>query len=96
VRTTDLVGPGLSYRQVEHWIGCGYVPGVETHGSGIPLDITDEQADWIATMARLVAAGFRPERASNVLATSTTTATGYRLTNLGGGIIITFTYGRTT
>jgi hypothetical protein len=100
VRTTDLVSPDLTYRQVEHWISQGYIPGIETHGSGVPTDVTDEQADWIVTMGRLVKAGFRPARAAEIIATSVhgRGVGRWRATNLTNDpqhpTLLTFTYGR--
>lgn len=92
MRTTDLTGPGLSYRRIQHWIGHGYIPGVDPRGSGYPLDLTDEQATFIRTMAMLVLAGLTPQAASNALAQARPLWPGINLHHvpLYPGIVLTF------
>lgn len=49
---------GLTYRQLDWWIRQGYVECDDpTPGSGTARELTDDQADFVRTMADLVKIG---------------------------------------
>lgn len=58
---------GLTYRQVDHWVRCGYLQAPESHpGSGHPRTFRPEDIQVAEVMADLVAAGLLPQRASEL------------------------------
>lgn len=61
----DLLGPTLTYRQLDHWVREGYVAAVNPEpGTGRRRYWTAEEAQVVTTMAALVAAGVSPEAAT--------------------------------
>lgn len=62
--------PGLSYRQLNHWLYQGYVPGGGEllRGSGRQRVWSPEQILHIRHMAHLVGLGLRPEVAAEAAA----------------------------
>ena len=66
----DLVADiGITYRQFDHWIAKGYVPGLteQLHpGHGNVRDLTDEQVRHLRIMAALVRDGLRPDAADRL------------------------------
>lgn len=59
---------GLSYRQVDHWVRCGWlVPEGEVHpGSGRRRGFADQEVLVAGMMAHLVAAGLQPSAAAPI------------------------------
>lgn len=56
---------GVSYRQLHHWIACGYIDAVEgPDGSGSRIRLTLDEVFVVRVMGRLVDAGFAPAQAS--------------------------------
>lgn len=61
----DLLGPELTYRQLDHWVKTGYVKAVNPRlGSGRRRYWTAEEVRVVTTMATLVAAGVTPDAAA--------------------------------
>ena len=60
------VRAGISYRQLDHWIRCGYVPGVDTAGQGHPREFTAPAERRVILLGRLTRAGFTPLRAVQI------------------------------
>jgi hypothetical protein len=55
--TLDAV-PGLTYRQLDHWISCGYLPGIPARtGSGYPREIPDALIPILRLAVELTNAG---------------------------------------
>lgn len=62
---------GITYRQLDHWVSQGWVPGGNP-GSGKRRDIDAEGLTRLGALAALVHIGFRPEAAVRLLEVSTT------------------------
>lgn len=60
------VRAGISYRQLDYWIRCGYVPGVDTAGQGHPREFTAWGERRVVLLGRLTRAGFTPLRAVQI------------------------------
>lgn len=57
----------LTSRQLDHWLRQGYVDlPSPTPGSGHPRRFTDAELDSIGTLAALVGAGLKPDRAAEI------------------------------
>lgn len=57
---------GITYRQLDHWIRKGYLPG-SAPGSGVSRTFSMEERDYIIRLARLVKAGIDVAVASRCL-----------------------------
>jgi len=59
---------GITPRVLNHWVRRGYVApeGRPVAKSGIPRSFGPDEARIVITTARLVRAGFRPERAAEI------------------------------
>ena len=60
------VRAGISYRQLDHWIRRGYVPGVDAVGQGHTREFTACAERRIVLLGRLTRAGFTPLRAVQI------------------------------
>lgn len=60
--------PGLTYRMLDHWIACGYLPCVQPGtGSGFPREIPDAAVAKLRLMVELTTGlGVRASTASPV------------------------------
>lgn len=59
----------ISYRQMQHWIARfpeRFSPSANPGRSGIARELTLHDAEVLRRMARLVAAGFRPDAAARI------------------------------
>lgn len=61
---------GITYRQLNHWVYAGYIPGAQRliNGSGYPREITPAECAYVARLARLVRAGIDVRTATEALA----------------------------
>ena len=60
------VRAGISYRQLDYWVRCGYVPGVDAVGQGHTREFTACAERRIVLLGRLTRAGFTPLRAVQI------------------------------
>jgi hypothetical protein len=68
-QTLDAV-PGLTYRMLDHWIGCGYLSGVTAPhtGKGFPREIPHAELDRLRIMVDLTTRfGVRASVAANLV-----------------------------
>lgn len=54
---------GLSYRQVDYWLRCGYLRTETGGGSGYPRTIPDDEIQVAVILAELVTLGMRSSAA---------------------------------
>jgi DNA-binding transcriptional MerR regulator len=78
------VEAAISYRQLDHWIRSGLVPGVDCPGSGHRREFTYEGRQRVLTLARLTRAGFSLSRAAK--AARQLEQNGWA--DLGGGLVL--------
>lgn len=78
---------GITYRQLDFWVRAGYVQGerLTSRGSGQPRRWTDDERDYVVTLARLVHAGIPLSVAATALATTSTLPVEI---NLGHGVTL--------
>lgn len=62
--------PGLTYRQLDHWLNRGFIRARDPHpGSGVARSLTPGEVKVLQTMYLLVQAGFAPDRAARLART---------------------------
>lgn len=64
-----LADTDVSYRQLDHWMTRGYLPGRQAErcpGTGRPRHLTPDQIHHLRVMSALVKAGFTPDAASRL------------------------------
>lgn len=82
-----LIRAGISYRQLDYWVRCGWLHPRQLGGSGNPRDFSVDEERVLLRMARLVNAGMKPEEAAG-LARRTNVVDGTGYTHLGPGMVL--------
>lgn len=65
IRSSDIVGGGLTYRKLDHWVRKGYItPLHEVHGAGNKRSFSRQEARVARRMQSLIEAGLTLEAAA--------------------------------
>lgn len=65
IRSSDIVGGGLTYRKLDHWVRKGYItPLHEVHGAGNKRSFSRRESGVARRMQELIEVGFTLEAAA--------------------------------